>query len=71
MRGEQKGRGDKNPEARTGGREVSWRDEHNRQETGKRAKRTNARGRVFIWVSHRGKGREAVIRKTNNFIHKT
>lgn len=42
------------------------------QETGKRrVKRTNAKGRVFIWMSHRGKGWEAVIRKTNHFIHKT
>lgn len=54
-----------------------WRDEHNRPDDrasrkGKRGiKGTNATGRVFIWMSHRGKRWEAVIRKTNHFIHKT
>lgn len=39
------------------------------EETGKKmVKRTNARGRVFIWLSHRGTGWEAVIRKTNHII---
>lgn len=57
-----------------GQKEGSWRDETlttEHLEKQRRVKGANARGRVFIWMSHRGRGWEAVIRQTNQFIQKT
>lgn len=79
MRGEQESRRKEKKRIRSKDRRTSsrgilerWEQQTREpQKTGKRVKRTNARGSVFIWMSLSGQRRKDVIRKTNHLIHKT